>query len=140
MHPSKHIKFQRRHMMKNELTRQLLRNVNKKVINGSVPRILNNNQGSTTSRSQNKDLLTKTTASIRIYWQITQNKDRINEAKNKASDTADFICGSILMAKYCSENVYMVRPHKQNPSVGLTKTGVNFHTTIFQEFYLNGIN
>jgi len=36
MHPSKHIKFQRRHMMKNELTRQLLRNVNKKVINGSV--------------------------------------------------------------------------------------------------------
>ena len=50
------------------------------------------------------------------------------------------ICGSILMAKYCSENVYMVRPHKQNPSVGLTKTGVNIHTTIFQEFYLNGIN
>ena len=42
-----------------------------------------------------------------------------------------------LMAKYCSENVYMVRPHKQNPSVGLAKTGVNFHTTFFQELINN---
>ena len=38
------------------------------------------------------------------------------------------------MAKYCFENLYTVRPHKKNPSVGLTKTVVNFHTTIAKNF------
>ena len=42
--------------------------------------------------------------------------------------------------KRCPQDEHSVKLNKQNPSVGLTKTVVPFHTTFFQEFHLNGIN